>query len=111
MGQGSCDNIFNDTELTKDNSYKQWTHKHTTIALYIYIDSCTDILYYSTQIVHIMDCILLCTHVHSTGQLFTTTHICGAHTMLGSVVLLYIYSVVQSLYTSTVEVEPGARLA
>ena len=32
-------------------------------------------------------------------NLTQTTHTCGAHTVLGSVVLLYIYTLVQSLFT------------
>ena len=44
----------------------------------------------------------LYTAVHSCTlpyNLRLPTHTCGAHTMLGSVVLLYVYTVVQSLYT------------
>jgi hypothetical protein len=52
------------------NSYKRDTHTHTDIALYIYrfLYRYTVLLYTST----------------------TETYTCGAHTMLGSVILLYI---------------------
>ena len=66
------------------------THGYSTF----YIDSCTDILYNCTQLVQ-MNCTLLYNltlHIHR----------------LESVVLVYTYTVVQSLYTRTVE--PGPSL-
>ena len=54
----------------------------------------TDILYHCTQFVH---------SYTLPYNLTLPTQTCGAHTMLGSVVLLYIYTVVQSLYTCAVE--------
>ena len=78
-------------------------HTHTDIAPYIYrymyrytvllFTTCTDGLHF---------CLHNCTLLHN---LILPTHTCGAHTMIGSVVLLYVYTVVQSLYTCTVE--PG----
>ena len=53
------------------------------------------LLLYCTQLVQ-MDCISVYTYVHC-----LPTHTCGAHTVLGSVVLLYVYTVVQALYTRT----------
>ena len=45
-------------------------------------------------------CVHNCTLLHN---YILPTQTCGAQTMLGSVVLLYVYTVVQSLYTCTVE--------
>ena len=71
------------------NSYKRDTNTHTNV----FIDSCADILYYCTQLLE-MAC-YFCTTWHY-------LHTCGAHTVLGSVVQMHVYTVVQSLYTSTV---------
>ena len=73
------------------NSFKWGTH--TDILLFIY-QPCTDILHHCTQ--------LLCRQLCTALKLAPTYYTCGAHTMLGSVVLLYIYTVVQSLYVCTV---------
>ena len=85
------------------NSYKRDTHTNTRTLHFIHIDYCTDILHYCTQLVQ-MDCTSLYTTVHclTTWRSLQATHTCGAHTLLGSVVLLYIYTVVQSLYVCTV---------
>ena len=69
-------------------------HTHTDIALYVYrfmyrytvllYTTCTDGMYFCVH-----DCKLL-------YNFTLPTHTCGAHIMLGSVVLLYIYTVVSA---------------
>ena len=60
-------------------------YTHTDIALYVY-----RFMYRYTVLLYTTSTDRLCTHT------------CGAHTVLGSVVLLYDYTVVQSLHTCTV---------
>ena len=81
-----------------NNSYKRDNHTHTNIVLYINIFMYR---YYCTQLEY-MDGISevnICTLLYN---LTLPTNTCGAHIMLGSVVLLYVYTVVQSLYACTV---------
>ena len=88
---------------SENTTHLKRTHTHMEIALYIYLNSFTDLLYYCTQLVQ-MDwtsnfCEHNCTLLY---KLMLPTHTAGSHTVLGSVVLLYVYTVDQSLYVCAV---------
>ena len=75
------------------------THKHRDITIYIFMYRYT-ILLYTTCTDGRYFCVHSCTLLNN---LRLTTYTCGAHTKLGSVVLLYNHTVVQSLCTCTIE--------
>jgi hypothetical protein len=72
-------------------------------SLYIYLNSFTDLLYYCIQLVQ-MDCTSnFCEHDCTLlYKVMLPKHTAGAHTVLGSAALLYVYTIDQCLYVFAV---------
>ena len=78
-----------------NTTHINWTHMHTDIAFYVY-----RFMYRYTVLLYTTCREGLCFCVHNFTLMYNLTlptHTCGTHIMLGSVVLLYVYTVVQSV--------------
>jgi hypothetical protein len=69
---------------------------------------------YCNTSVHLSGIWLLLVHTlclaHFAVQLDNTTHTCGTHTVFGSVLLQYIYTLVQSLFTLRLCTQPNVNV-
>ena len=98
-----CTQLVHMNYTTVNTTHLKRTHTHMETALYIYLNSFTDLLYYCTQLVQ-MDCTSnFCEHNCTLlYKLMLPANTAGAHTVLWTVVLLYVFTVDQSLYVCAV---------